>query len=66
MVLIVVVLAQVFYIKVFPRISRVLGYGSVEDVVKEAKQKTKISSIVTVYTAIVCPFCPIVMQRLLS
>ena len=65
-ILIVGVFAQVFYIKFFPRISKLLGYGSVEDVAIEPTQKTKISSIVTLYTVNVCPFCPIVKQRLVE
>lgn len=63
-ILFVGVFAQVIYIKVFPRISRWLGYGSVDDVAIEPTQKIKTSSIVTLYTANVCPFCPIVKQRL--
>lgn len=65
-ILIVGVFAQVFYIKFFPRISKWLGYGSVEDVAISPAQKIKISSIVTLYTANVCPFCPIVKQRLVE
>ncbi|HAB54398.1 MAG: hypothetical protein A2315_03500 [Ignavibacteria bacterium RIFOXYB2_FULL_35_12] len=65
-IIVVGVFAQVFYIKVFPRISKWLGYGSVEDVAILPAQKIKISSIVTLYTANVCPFCPIVKQRLIK
>jgi len=65
-ILIVGVFTQVFYVKFFPRISKLLGYGSVEDVTIEPTQKLKISSIVTLYTANVCPFCPIVKQRLIG
>src|SRR3990172_11123005 len=65
-ILIVGVFGQVFYIKLFPRISKWLGYGSVEDVAILPTQKTKISSTVTLYTANVCPFCPIVKQRLIA
>src|SRR4030066_1045356 len=63
-IIIVGVFGQGFYIKFFPRISRWLGYGSVEDVAILPTQKIKLSSIVTLYTANVCPFCPIVTQRL--
>jgi glutaredoxin len=65
-VLIIGVLAQIGYIKVFPKISRLLGYGSVEDVTTESVQKIKIPSKVILYTANVCPFCPIVKQRLIE
>ena len=65
-ILIVGVFAQIFYIKLFPRISKWLGYGSVEDVAIEPTPKIKVSSIVTLYTANVCPFCPIVKQRLIE
>ena len=65
-IIIVGVFGQLFYIKIFPRISRLLGYGSVEDVAILPTQKIKIVSIVTLYTANVCPFCPIVKQRLIE
>ncbi len=65
-ILIAGVLGQVYYIKVFPKVSKWLGYGSVEDVAIQPAQKIKTSSIVTLYTANVCPFCPIVRQRLLD
>jgi glutaredoxin len=65
-VLIAGVLAQVIYVKVFPKISRLLGYGSVEDQPAKPAPPTKEVSRVTLYTASVCPFCPIVKQRLLD
>lgn len=53
------------YMAVFPRFSRVLGYGSVED------QPGVVSGVVgssqpevTLYKAVGCPFCPIVERRL--
>jgi len=63
-VLVVGMFAQVLYIRIFPSISRWLGYGSVEDVAAVAPQKVKGITKVTLYTANVCPFCPIVKQRL--
>ena len=63
-IIIVGVFAQITYIRVFPRISKFLGYGSVENETIKSTQKNEISSIVTLYTANVCPFCPIVRQRL--
>jgi glutaredoxin len=65
-ILIVGVLAQIIYIKVFPKVSRWLGYGSVEDVAVDSTQKIKVPSKVMLYTANVCPFCPIVKQRLIE
>lgn len=65
-ILAVGVLAQIIYIRVFPKISRSLGYGSVEDVPSEAHSPTIPVSKVALYTANVCPFCPIVRQRLVE
>ena len=65
-ILIVGVFAQIIYIKVFPKISRLLGYGTVEDVIVDSTKKIKVSSKVILYTANVCPFCPIVKQRLIE
>jgi glutaredoxin len=57
-------LAQVLYLCFFPHISRWLGYGSVADVpAPEMPRGTPLPSV-TLYTASVCPFCPIVRQRL--
>lgn len=58
--------AQIFYIKIFPRVSPWLGYGSVEDVAVESALHTKAVPRVILYTASVCPFCPIVRQRLIE
>jgi len=46
-ILIVGVFGQVFYIKIFPRISKWLGYGSVEDVVIESTEKSKQCPIIS-------------------
>ncbi len=50
------------YVKYFPKLSKVMGYGSVDDQVAENVQR----SIVTVYfySGIGCPFCPLVKRRL--
>jgi glutaredoxin len=63
-VLICGVFAQIAYIRIFPSISRLLGYGSVEDERAGVRAEGKRPSEVTLYTANVCPFCPIVKQRL--
>ena len=63
-VLLVGALAQILYIRKFPKVSRMLGYGSVEDVAAEPALQTNAGSSVILYTANVCPFCPIVKRRL--
>jgi len=65
-ILLVGVLAQIIYIRVFPKTSRWIGYGSVEDVAPEAPTQSAVASTVMLYTAKVCPFCPIVRRRLLA
>jgi len=65
-VLLVGVFAQTLYVMVFPRVSRWLGYGSVEDVPAESALQTEAIAKVTLYTASVCPFCPIVKRRLIE
>ena len=65
-VLLVGVFAQIYYIKIFPRVSRLLGYGSVEDMAAEPTKQTRTASKVTLYTANLCPFCPIIRQRLVE
>jgi glutaredoxin len=56
------------YMAVFPRISRVVGYGSVEDqpavVAAVAGEGGSSQPEVTLYKAVGCPFCPIVEERL--
>lgn len=64
-VLLVGIVGQVLYLRWFPHISRWMGYGSVADVaagpapVPEGRLPR-----VTLYTANVCPFCPILRRRL--
>jgi glutaredoxin len=58
--------AQVAYLRWFPRMSRMMGYGSVADVPAGAPAALAGRPRVTLYTASVCPFCPIVRQRLAS
>jgi glutaredoxin len=55
---------QVAYVLAFPRLSHALGYGSVADEAAPAPQPAPVN--VTLYTAIGCPFCPIIEQRLES
>jgi len=55
---------QILYLRWFPHMSRWLGYGSVADApAPPLSDSTKLPSV-TLYTANVCPFCPIVKRRL--
>jgi glutaredoxin len=63
-VLAVGIVAQVAYVRWFPRLSRSLGYGSVADTPAEPASLTAPLPRVTLYTASVCPFCPIIRRRL--
>lgn len=56
------ILAQLAYLRLFPRVSRLLGYGSVADL--RAHSTVSAPPRVVLYTANVCPFCPIVRRRL--
>ena len=49
------------YVKWFPAISPLMGYGTVDDVPAVPVRST---ATVTLYTALGCPFCPIVTRRL--
>ena len=64
LVLIAGIFAQVGYVRIFPRISSLLGYGSVENEAPASQPQVAGISTVTLYTANVCPFCPIVRKRL--
>ena len=60
-----VVAAPVFqwlYIRQFPRLSAAMGYGSVAD--EAAPPVGPAPQEVTLYTALGCPFCPLMEQRL--
>ncbi|WP_348263662.1 thioredoxin family protein [Telmatobacter sp. DSM 110680] len=57
------------YLRVFPSISQAMGYGKVDDTpAPDAKgpepQRNGAAVIVTLYTGLGCPFCPIVEKRL--
>ena len=63
-VLVVGFASQPLYIKWFPRISRMMGYGSVDDTpAADVPQDAKLPGV-TLYTANLCPFCPILKRRL--
>ena len=46
----------------FPRLSRFLGYGRVDDQIPESTNTARVA--VTFYSFFSCPFCPIVLRRL--
>lgn len=55
-------IVQWAYIRGFPRISRYLGYGRVDD--EQAEKVSPVPVKVILYTALGCPFCPLIEQRL--
>lgn len=64
-VLLTGIVGQVLYLRWFPHISRWVGYGSVADVAAgPAQESGGRLPCVTLYTASVCPFCPIIKRRL--
>lgn len=65
-VLAVGIVGQVLYIRWFPRLSPWMGYGSVEDAPAALLPPDSRLPSVRLYTANVCPFCPIVKQRILD
>ena len=50
------------YIRKFPSLSRLMGYGRIVDEGAEAAGNTPVK--VVLYTALGCPFCPLIEQRL--
>jgi len=65
-VLLVGVSALMAYIHWFPRISKLFGYGSVDDVPAEHASLCANAPKITLYTANGCPFCPIIKRRLIE
>jgi glutaredoxin len=63
-VLLVGIVAQVLYVRWFPHVSRWAGYGSVADSPADPTSMPPQLPRVKLYTANVCPFCPIVKRRL--
>ena len=59
-------LALWIYLRVFPSISQAMGYGKVDDKPADRPEPRHNGSqlTVTLYTALGCPFCPIVEKRL--
>jgi glutaredoxin len=58
------IVGQVLYLRWFPHISRWVGYGSVIDTPADPAPISASLPHVTLYTANVCPFCPIIKRRL--
>jgi glutaredoxin len=50
------------YVKYFPRLSQVMGYGSVDDQAAENVRPSEAK--VYFYSGVGCPFCPLVKRRL--
>ncbi len=63
-VLAIGVAGQVLYLRWFPYMSRWMGYGSVADTPADPAMLAASLPRVTLYTANVCPFCPIIRRRL--
>jgi len=55
-------LCQWIYVRHFPRFSAALGYGPIAD--EAAGESTGKAADVVLYTALGCPFCPLIEQRL--
>jgi len=62
--LVVAPLALWAYIRFFPAISLYIGYGRVDD--QSPQAVSQVHAKVTLYTALGCPFCPMVKRRLLA
>ena len=62
--LVLIPLAMWVYIRVFPAISQLMGYGRIDD--QPAQSPAHVPAKVTLYTALGCPFCPVVKRRLLA
>lgn len=55
-------LAQWLYIRKFPSMSTAMGYGPIADEPATLAGKSPVK--VTLYTALGCPFCPLIAERL--
>ncbi len=61
---ILIPLIQWLYIRYFPSISAFMGYGRLDD--RPVQALARVSRRVTLYSALGCPFCPVVKRRLLE
>lgn len=55
---------QALYISKFPKISRAMGYGVIADEAPAGAAGSAAGVKVTLFTALGCPFCPLIAQRL--
>jgi glutaredoxin len=62
--LLLIPLAMWAYIRIFPSISQLMGYGRIDD--QLAQGAGNVPAKVTLYTALGCPFCPVVKRRLIA
>lgn len=62
--IILVPLAEWQYIRRFPAVSGAMGYGSVADAPAGVHEPAMPHEQVTLYTAVGCPFCPLIEHRL--
>jgi glutaredoxin len=62
--LVLLPLAMWAYIRVFPSISQLMGYGRIDD--QPAQRLRRVPAKVTLYSALGCPFCPVVKRRLMA
>lgn len=62
--LVFIYIAMRAYVHYFPKISRYMGYGSVDD--QPASEQRSSDAAVKLYTGVGCPFCPIVKRRLVE
>src|SRR5450631_597969 len=62
--LVTVPVIQWLYIRKFPSLSASMGYGCITD--EPARAVSPTPGKVTLYTALGCPFCPLIEQRLES
>ena len=57
-------LAMWAYIRVFPSVSQLMGYGRIDD--QPAQRLDRVPTEVRLFTALGCPFCPVVKRRLMA
>ncbi len=62
--LVILPIAGWAYVHYFPYISKFVGYGSLDD--QRATAVAAAPTEVTLYTAVGCPFCPVVKERLIA
>lgn len=62
---VLVPVGKLIHIRFFPNFSSFLGYGQIaQDVLPSARSNQSSPVTVTYYSALGCPFCPIVLARL--